>query len=599
MKKLIVLFVLILVTGCATPGEYKRGEELLSQGYYIEALKNYELALEKAQNKSDREMILTAIGSTKTKIANDILNKTSQVYSQTIPPTIQLIDNVLSFLEKGLKYDDDLKRISKTIDRYNSKKRKLLSEVEALVDGADDLISKQQHYDALVELQKAQKIDVSNRQLIEKSNELATYIKEHKKMYLNQINSFLKQGQAEKAKATYQKLVLIAPHKKGLEALQIEIEDACRRELLAQISVLESQKKYFTAYKTLIGSGFEGLDKQATRITRKGKKYYYTKAKIHLDSGEIHQAYIASVKAKELTPNDIRVFQIHKKCEDIVQKEIQKHIAILTFDGPVNDPDAGKLFSGSVISRLFKSLPYGINIVEREKIGMLVNEKQMKIQNLGGLLGVDMIVTGNISLFKADRSISESTASAKLKIGEEEKPNPEFTQMLQVYGKDLDQWPHIPPMTYKEDKFEMVKYRKGKVCLKAFGNVSLRIFDAKKAAIVYAKDFRDSVEKSDTFQEPIEAANIHEDPLEIPTDTEVKGELRDKMVNNLVGVILTIFENREKRFLQWATLHINRKEYHEAVKYIAQGYLYCSKSNKGNDFSKKIFDLMINLTETS
>ena len=69
MRKLIVLWLLLLlVIGCAAPHEYKKGDEFLSQGDYIEALKNYELALKKSQTKSDREMILTAIGSTKTKI---------------------------------------------------------------------------------------------------------------------------------------------------------------------------------------------------------------------------------------------------------------------------------------------------------------------------------------------------------------------------------------------------------------------------------------------------------------------------------------------------------------------------------------------------
>ena len=126
------------------------------------------------------------------------------------------------------------------------------------------------------------------------------------------------------------------------------IDNVCRKELLAKVSLLESQEKYYSAYKTLTTSRYEGLDKQITRITRKGKKYYYTKAKTHLVSGEIHQAYIDSVKSKELSPNDIRVFQIHKKCEDLIQKEIQKYIAILSFDGPVNDPDAGKLFSGVI-----------------------------------------------------------------------------------------------------------------------------------------------------------------------------------------------------------------------------------------------------------
>ena len=350
-----------------------------------------------------------------------------------------------------------MSRIASRIDAYEKEKKRISAEVQRLIKEANNLISKSQYFNAFTALQKAQKRDVTNKYLKERIDNLIAYMEEHKERYLNQINEFLKAGRGKKAEHLYSELALIAPNYPGLRTLQDEIRRVSRKELLSKISKLESQKKYYTAFKTLQDSNHDGLGKQITRISSKGKKYYYGKAKAHLKSREIYLAYIASMKAKELAPKDIRVFQIHKKCEDLVRKEIQKYIAVLAFDGPANDPDAGKLFSGALISRLFKALPYGINIVEREKIDMLVNENQMKLQNIGSLLGVDMIITGNVSLFKADKTVSEAMASAKIKIGEEEKPNPEFTQMLQIYGKKLDKWPHKPPMTYKEDKFEGLK----------------------------------------------------------------------------------------------------------------------------------------------
>ena len=599
MKRLIPLLTLLFVWGCVTPMEYKRGEELSSNGNYIEALSNYELALKKTQSRTDRDKISEAIAGTKVKIVDAVLAEATQAYTGTTPPTIQSIENTISILNKGLKYDDAMGRLSNRIDAYKNDKRLLSAKVQKLIQQADDLIGQKEYFKALIPLKEANKKDPANKQLKTKTNDVLGYVREYKSKYLNQIDGFLKKGRGEKAKGVYEKLLLVAPDYSGLETLKNEIYKTCRAQLLAKASTLEARKNYFKAYHLLINSQYRGLDRQIARIREAGKRYYYIRAKDHLAAKEIYLAYIASVKARELAPKDIRIFQIHKKNEDVVRKEVQKHIAILTFDGPVNDPDAGKLFSGALISRLFKALPYGINIVEREKIDMLMNEKEMKLQNIGSLLGVDMIITGSVPLFKADRTTSEGMASAKIKIGEEKKPNPEFTQMLKVYGKDLKSWPHVPSMTCKEDKYEIVKYKKGKVSLKAFGNISLRIFDAKKAAIVYAKDFRDSVEKSDKFQESIESANIVEDPLDIPTETEIKGELRDKVVGDIVDVILDIFENREKRFLQWATLHINRKEYHEAIRYIAQGYLYSNKSNTDNEFTEKIFKLMIDLTEAS
>jgi len=193
--------------------------------------------------------------------------------------------------------------------------------------------------------------------------------------------------------------------------------------------------------------------------------------------------------------------------------------------------------------------------------------------------------------------VVESMASQKIKIGEETKPNPEFNQMLQTYGKNVKKWPHQPPMTYTEENFEIIKHKKGSVDLKAFGTVSIRIFDSKKAAVVFAKDLNDTIEISDDFQEPIAAANIPEDPLDLPSETELKGQLRDKIVQSALDTISNIFKNREERFLQWAMLHIKRKAYLEAIKFLAQGYLYCEKSQTSNQTSDKIYDLMIDLTE--
>ncbi|MDY6881003.1 MAG: hypothetical protein SV686_12210 [Thermodesulfobacteriota bacterium] len=599
MKRVIPILTLLFVWGCVTPMEYEKGEELSSKGQYIEALNQYELALKKTESKTDRNKIIEAISKTKTIIVDSLLSEATQHYQQTSPPTIQSIESTISLLNRGLRYDDALGRLSNRIDALTKDKGVLSKEVLNLIQQADDFVGKRQYFQALMPLREADKKDPVNELLRTKTNDVLKYIKKYRAQYLHEIEALLSKGEGEKAKGIFDKLLLVAPDYSGLETLKDKIHETCRAQLLREVSALEARKNYFKAYHVLTDSEYEGLKRKIVQIREAGKRYYYIRAKDHLASKEIHLAYINSVKARVLAPKDIRIFEIHKKSEDVVRKEVQKQIAILAFDGPANDPDAGKLFSGAIISRLFKTLPYGINIVEREKIDMLMNEKEMKLQNIGSLLGVDMIITGSVPLFKADKTTAEGMASAKIKIGEEEKPNPEFTQMLKVYGKDLKSWPHVPSMTCKEDKYEIVKYKKGKATLKAFGNISLRIFDAKKAAIVYARDFKDSVEKSDEFQESIASANIKEDPLEIPTVTEIKGELRDKVVGDIVDVILGIFQNREKRFLQWATLHINRKEYHEAIRYIAQGYFYSNKSKTDNEWTGKIFKLMIDLTEAS
>ena len=299
----------------------------------------------------------------------------------------------------------------------------------------------------------------------------------------------------------------------------------------------------------------------------------------------------------ELSSNDIEISQINKKCADIIDNEIQKHIAVLTFGSPAKHPDYGMLFSDALITRLFKELPYGINIVEKEKIDLLKNTSKMKIKNIGGSLGADIVISGNVSLFKAEEVKSERMAIAKVKIGEEEVLNPEYEKMVKAYGKDTKNWPSQPERNILNSKYEIVKYKKGKVSKRVFGNVSMRIFDAFSGKLVFSEDFDDSLEKIDDFQDSVEAAGIPHDPLELPLETEMKAELRDKMVSDISRVIVDLLQSREKRFMKSAESRLERNEYENAIKFLAQGYLFCNKSKTDNEYAHKIYNMMTALTE--
>ena len=596
MKKLLIVFLLLLM-GCAAPLELKTGDDLYSEGSPIEALTYYEIALKKAQTESQRGEILNAIERTKIKIVDNLLHEASLAHDESTPPAVPSIEKAISILNQGLQYDDKLKRLAGKIQEYNIEKKNISSNVTKTIENAHHLASKGELLEALAVLENAQSTHPSCAQLEDKVADLTQFIEKQKRKYLVHINELLTNAEVKKADDILKKLALIAPDYPRLEALQAEIANARKEHFLQKIPRLTSQNKYYTAFRLLAASGYEGLDDRIADIISLGGKYYYDKAKAYSDSGNIFLAYVAAVKAKELLPNDVSIFQFLIRLEDTIEKEIQKYIAILTFGAPANDPDAGKLFSGALMSSLFKKLPYGINIVEGENIDLLEKEKALDLQNLGNRLGVDLMITGNVSLFKVEKRVVESMASQKIKIGEETKPNPEFNQMLQTYGKNVTKWPHQPPMTYTEEKFEIVQYKKGSVDAKAFGNVSIRIFDSKKAAIVFAKDLNGTIETSDNFQESIAAANIPEDPLHMPSETELKGQLRDDIVQTTLDTILDIFKNREERFLQSTLIRIKRKEYGEALKFLAEGYLYCKKSQTTNQTSDKIYDLMIDLSE--
>ena len=597
MKKVSILFFcLLILISCASPA-YRRGESLFAQGNYREALEHYQMALNKARTDSDRWRIQKSIDATKSKIVDDVLKRASEACGHPPFPTVQSLEKAISILEEEAPYDDRQRRISKKIEEYRDDKESILLEVQNAIHDADGMVDKGAYFKALETLRKAQKKDRENTKLSDKIVSIERFAKKQGKAYIDEIDALLSIGNAKEAKGMYDKLILIDPHHPRLDALKEEIKTALSKQLISEIRILENQNKWFKAYQVINKYQLDGQEEKIARIKAKGKHYYYNKAKTYLDSDKVHRAYVASFKAKEFDPIDSNVLKIFKKCEDYIEKEIQLYIALSTFNAPASDPKVGTLFSSALIKRLFRDLPYGINIIEREKVDLLMAEKNLDLKSIGDLLSVDMIVNGKVSVFKVDRDISERMVATKVKIKKEEKPNPEFSDMYATFGARMREWPYIPEMRIKKDTFKLVKYKKGEASLKAFISGAIRIFDTRKADIVYEGKFHDSITKSDVFQESVKGTNISEDPLELLTEEEIKIELQNKVIGKIVDVIIDTFKNREERFLQRATSHIERKEYPEAITLLTQGHLYSKRAKKDNQHTQKIYDLMIDLTE--
>ncbi|MBW2181279.1 MAG: hypothetical protein JRG81_13075 [Deltaproteobacteria bacterium] len=590
MKKITAFISFIVIISCVASSERMRADDFYKKREYIKALKSYELALTQSTTDSQRSEIQQKIGETKVKIVDDSIQMAEIVYQKVDPPSLQSIEDAILVL-KNAPTDDRLGRISSQIKKYQDIKKGIIK------SEAERMKAKGEYFNALKTYEYAREIAPYDNEISYEISHLTIFIKKEKESGLREIEKLLKIGDGEKAKAVFDKLRLMDPEDEALEMLKGKISDARRKQVLSKALDDESQYKFFTAYKTLKGAKIDGLEKEIIRIGKEGSKYYFRKAEKYMNSGEVHLAYVASVKAMELSPGDIQISQINKNCADIIDNEIQKYIAIITFGSPANHPDYGTQFSDALITRLFKELPYGINIVEQEKVDLLENAQKMKIKNIGGSLGADIVINGNVSLFKVEEVKSESTATVKVKVGEEEVINPEYEKMLKTYGDDKKIWPSQPQRNIRKNTYEIVTYKKGKLSKSAFGNVSIRIFDASSGKLVFSENFADSLERIDKYQDSVEAAGILHDPLELPSETEIKSELRDKMASDISNAIVGLLQNREKRFWKSAALRMEQNEYQNAIKFLAQGYLFCHKSKMDNEYYRKLYNMMTALTE--
>jgi len=590
MKKILTCISFLLIIGCAASSERMRADDFYSKGEYPKALKSYSVALAEASTDSQRNDIQEKIELTQRKIVDEVLKNAERLYQQDTPPTLQSMDGAILALQNS-PTDDPEQRISSQLKKYQDIKKGMIRHE------AERLKSNGEYFNALNTYQRALEIDPEDKSLTDAVHRLTVFMEKEKKTFRERIEKALSIGDGNKAKTLFDKWVLIDPEDQELETLKKRISEARRNQLLIQARSDVAENRFFTAYTALKTADVDGLEADLDSIGKEGGRYYFDKAQSYFQSGKLHLAYIASVKGMTLCPNDINISQVHKKYSDAIDQEIQKYIAILTFGSPADQPGYGALFSDTLVTRLFKDLPYGINIVGKEKMDLINDSEKMKITTIGGSLGADIIINGNVSLLKTEENRSEHMATANVKIGEEEIINPEYENMVLSYGTDTQRWPRQPAKNIKKTNYEVVQYKKGKLSKRVYASVAIRIFDASTGKLVFSENFDDLLEKTDNYQDAVEAAGIEADPLELPSGIEMKSELRDKMIKKISDAIVELLQNREKRFWKSAALRMERNEYQNAVKFLAQGHVFCHKSKTDNEYSRKLYTMMTALTE--
>ena len=573
MKKvifsLLMILLIIQMQGCIMPPIVKKGDDFFAKKNYYKAISAYEQGLSQTNDTAIRKTIKQKIASIKGILTDHYLADAEAVYDRQEKITVPIINNAIGILEQGSKWDDDQRRIASKIDVYKQKKKKLLDTIQDDLQKAVKESNGYNYEQAEKLINGALSIDPKNQNLLKEKKRIAV-----RRGHFKEIKAYLAKGDLENALTSFNRLSNATST--GLKFSIFPLKDAFVSLISEKVADLREENKWHKAYSLLTRWDLPELDEELNEVKSKASEYYYENAKSSVESDDNYfKGYLYCIKANELNPKDMRIFELYKNVKDHVDKSMQRYIAIGSFDPPSNEPDAGKQFSDSLISYLYRVLPYGINIMERDKIDTILKEQK----SAGDILGVNLIVTGTVSLFKVDTNVDKRTATIKIKVGEETVENPAFMQMFKLYGKDTALWPSVPPKTIKKERHQLLNYTKGTAQVKGFAKVSVRIFDTKKGAITFVKDFDASAVASCEFQDEVKEAGIRYVPMSLPTDTEIKEQMRKKIVSEIAKIVQASFENREIRFLNQVNFYLDRREDEAALKPLATGHLYCMLDN--------------------
>jgi len=568
---------MFFLVGCVTSPHLKKGDDFYTSQNYVQALQSYQLALSETLQGAARQAIEEKIRSTKEHLVRMSLAKAESIAQSASPDEISAVTEAVQVLQEAVQWDSENQEVQRGIQLYQARINALEDEKQKLRQQTLQELADYNFATALETIQKAQRIDARDAELQTIAEKIIVMSE------INQeVQHTLNNNQIDQAMAGFSKMREISPV--SLSFANYPLRNSIVDQVQKRIMQMELENRWYDAYILLSTLDLEEFSQDLQRVRSTGAQYYYQKSSVTiLDNGDYHHAYLLSVLASQLDDSDLRIFRRLQEAQDHVNKSIQSHIAVATFDSPSNDPDAGRQFSDSLISYLYSVLPYGINILERDKIDYALKEQYADNRSAGQMLGVDLMVTGSVSLFKVDTNIDKRSATANVKVGEESSPNPEYQQMMSAYGPDTKLWPSVPPMTITRDRTQIMNYTRGTAETRGFAKVSVRIFDTQKGTISFVKDFDANVAYDNEFQDEVNEANIEYKPMRLPSETEVKEQMRREIVTQVADVVQASFEAREHRFLNQAQFYLDRREPQLAIRPVAQGYYYALQDDIPED----------------
>jgi tetratricopeptide (TPR) repeat protein len=568
------------LAGCVSLKEMEEANTLArgDLGQKIQAVALYNAAIQKAPSAGRRREIEALQRSLKGEIASSAVQVADQAKGKT--PTVTSLDLSISLLEKYVPYDDDSGRIKAALESVRQARQEAKAQCDRNLALAKTAEESKRWTEAIVAMEAAAKLDPKS---VSAAAETERLVKARNEYYDTSLKATLSREDLGEARRLLEAFLAEKPAPASALVQEIRKNTETTSDKIAARSVSDCVRsnKFYTAFKLLANLYDRSAVPNADEITKRGAAFYLQRAREECaQSNRFGFAYFAAVKALEMNPNDAATFAVHRDYSDAMEKLIRVQIAISGFETPAKEPDSGNQFSDALIAHLVERLPYGVKILERRRIDEVLREKGRQLKELSEELKVEMFIVGNVSALQVERQRTENNGTVVIAKGTKKEPNPEYNLMMMQYGPNLKKWPRQPAATLDSPDNQVVTYKMGREKVSGLMVVSVRIFDAAKADITVAKEFKLPVESEGEFNDAVPDAKIAAKNLNVPSDLDLKEKMRLALVKNVAEVVLKAYEFRENRFWTSADWLLGRQEYDKAVLELARGYYYCTKDKE-------------------
>lgn len=656
-KRLILVgfMALVFLLGCAAGQEsFKMGQQLHGQGRLDEAITFYEKALKENPKNKEYSQALT---KAKRDLALIHYGKCRELLEAIPDPSFPRMTEIYREIDRAHSLDPQNPSIKTLFDDLTKRKADLLATIRSFYANAETHLNNEQWMDAIAKLQRVNELfpayeETEDRLLRAKEKAAQVFYrqglelskKEDWRMAIqafravmdinpnyfdiqqlyraaqsnNNADYFINKGEEAINLGSWGRAVFM--YEKALEYEQ-DNEQLVRRvealKLKAAEAFFDEATKFSSEMK--LSPAVEALQNSLKFAPSIAETDYYKdslstisrklvqRSDAYIELRKWGNALVWLKKLNRIHPDYEGLFHKLQSVQDKIRNRIRKSIAVFDFSSPSENPDAGKIVASKLVSFLSKNASGDLKIVERENLQSILKEMQLgqtglidmdTAKTVGKMRGIDTFILGDVLHFSSKSRNYPSKNTVRVQIDSRAVENPAFKEW-QFLHPDPTQEEKLtaPPMIIEKPVYKFYTYETGATKIISFIEIAYKLVDTLSGENLFTNTISGKLTKEDKYHHGLPAANIKEDPLELPTEVEVLNELTNQKVSDVALSILKHFQSLELVYFNEAEKQIKRRKYEEAIEEYTDAIFAEMLKGISSPISKKSSEMIAKLAQ--
>ncbi|MEI6207794.1 MAG: CsgG/HfaB family protein [Desulfuromonadales bacterium] len=617
-RNIIVTGILVLLTaGCAGQGtkSFDDARSLENANRYEDALALYEEAVSQEPTNLDYAAALKAVRS---RLARQSLASAREQMNIS-PLQYDNLRNAQGYIDKALKVDPENIEARTMLDSLKGQREAMVKKAEAGYASGMKALDAKEWLTALDSFREIRTyypayLDVSTKISSVESNAIAFYLKEADRHKTNDDQDALIKN-LELGLAIQPANQQIAAVLKDIKAKNTVATALDKAEKLAEENRWDRAQLYIKRARALSPTAEES--ERMNKLYADGGAKLMAQAAGYLEKKALYSAYISMMAAFDLNPKAFKapgadelrsqliteltakadelegagfiglalywnecafkvsgsqkeLYQKIQGLKDKLRQRVIKKIAVMDFNPPTSNPDAGRLVTDSLLSYMTRNTSGDVKILARDILGALIKEIEFGQAGLydiesakksGKLKGTDIFIFGSLLQYNIELNKEEGQKMVVAKIGVESISNPHYTQWANNNPKPTEEERRTaPPPFIERDRTETVRYKVGSHRKTANVTISFRVVDVESGEVVITQTLKSRKEATGNYSEGVESAGIPYQKLELPSDTDLLEKAVDEAIADLGHKVLSRFQNLQEKYLNEAEILKKRGE---------------------------------------